>query len=483
MDKKKLLRGTLWKFFERVGVFGTQFVVQIILARLLSPSDYGALNIMMVFITISNVLIQTGFSTALVQRKDIEEVDYSSVLWVSLLFSILVYCVIFGLSGIIAKLYHSPELKWTLRVIALVLFPGAINSVQLAKVTKELDFKCIFYSNLSGAIASGIVGILMAMHGYGLWALVFQYLINVTVCCVVMRITVFIKIYYRIEIKRIKIFLSFGWKLILSGLLNTLSEQLNSMIIGYKYTTESLGYYSRGMQFPNYGISIIEGTMTGVLLPSIAKAQDDRKEAKNIMRHSMLFTSFLVFPLMGGLALCAREVVIILLTEKWLSCVPYLQIFCGVFALYPVHICNLQTLNALGRSDLFLKLELIKKSYSIALVILMIILYDSPLAVAVCTLLISPIGWYVNALPNKNLICYDSFQQAKDLFPIFLSTVFMMLIVYVFSFLDLSPLLMLAYKIVIGIFSYIIISIVTRNEQFILAQKLIHGLFSRRKEV
>ena len=223
--------------------------------------------------------------------------------------------------------------------------------------------------------------------------------------------------------------------------------------------------------------------MTGVLLPSIAKAQDDRKEAKNIMRHSMLFTSFLVFPLMGGLALCAREVVIILLTEKWLSCVPYLQIFCGVFALYPVHICNLQTLNALGRSDLFLKLELIKKSYSIALVILMIILYDSPLAVAVCTLLISPIGWYVNALPNKNLICYDSFQQAKDLFPIFLNTVFMMLIVYVFSFLDLRPLLMLAYKIVIGLISYIIISIVTRNEQFILAQKLIHGLFSRRKEV
>ena len=466
MNKKALIKGTLWKFFERAGVFGTQFIVQVILARLLSPSDYGALAIMVIFITISNVLIQTGFSTTLVQRKDIEESDYSSVFWVSLLLSAILYILIYLFSPVIARIYDSPELIWPLRVIAIVLFPGAFNSLQLAKVTKELDFRKIFYSNLSGAVVSGVFGVMIAIRGGGLWALVYQYLVNTVVSCIVMRITVKIDIRFYIDFSRIKVFLSYGWKLIVSGILNTISEQINSILIGYKFSTESLGYYTRGMQFPNYGISIIQDTMTGILLPAISKVQDQKTEAKLLMRNALLISSYLVFPMMGGLAIASGELISVFLTDKWMGCVPYICLFCGVFALYPVHVCNLQTLNALGRSDLFLMLEIIKKVYSISLVIITMLLSDTPLAVVICTLIISPVGWFVNSFPTKKLIDYGFFEQAKDLFPTFINTVIMMIIVYSLSYINIEPHVLLIIKVFIGIISYVLISVITKNKQF-----------------
>ena len=357
----------------------------------------------------------------------------------SLLLSAILYILIYLFSPVIARIYDSPELIWPLRVIAIVLFPGAFNSLQLAKVTKELDFRKIFYSNLSGAVVSGVFGVMIAIRGGGLWALVYQYLVNTVVSCIVMRITVKIDIRFYIDFSRIKVFLSYGWKLIVSGILNTISEQINSILIGYKFSTESLGYYTRGMQFPNYGISIIQDTMTGILLPAISKVQDQKTEAKLLMRNALLISSYLVFPMMGGLAIASGELISVFLTDKWMGCVPYICLFCGVFALYPVHVCNLQTLNALGRSDLFLMLEIIKKVYSISLVIITMLLSDTPLAVVICTLIISPVGWFVNSFPTKKLIDYGFFEQAKDLFPTFINTVIMMIIVYSLSYINIDP--------------------------------------------
>lgn len=479
MDSQKFLRGTIWKFLERIGVFGTQFIVQIILARSLAPSDYGLLSIMLVFITISNVIIQSGFSVGLIQRKDVSEDDYSTVLWISLGIACFLYSIIYAAAPFISTFYKSTELTKPLRIIALGLFPGAINSIQLAKVSREFDFKKLFFSNVSGIALSGVIGIIIALNGGGIWSLVAQNVINLIVSCLVMAVMVKIKIRCFVDLKRIYIFLSYGWKLIISGVLNTISEQLNGLVIGYKYTTEALGFYSRGMQFPNYGITIIEGTMTGVLMPAISQAQEEKSKAKTIMRNAMLLTTYLVFPILGGLAVISHELILVLLTDKWVGCVPYLQIFCGVFAFYPVHVCNLQALNALGRSDLFLKLEIIKKIYSIILVILMIVLFDSPLAIAICTLAISPLGWFVNSYPNRKLLDYSFFEQLKDLVPAFINTAVMMVLVFPISYIKASPVILLIVKVIIGVISYILISIITKNKQFYKIVDLMNNLVKK----
>jgi len=482
MNNSNMMKGTLWKFLERLGVFGTQFIIQIILARLLSPSDYGELTLLMVFVTISNVLVQSGFNTALVQMKDITEKDYSSVLWISTLFASVIYALIYFMAPLIAEVYEMPSNIWPLRILGLILFPGAYYSILLAKVSRELDFKKVFYSNVFGAIISGTIGIIIALNGGGLWSLVFQQLINMTVCCVVLRLKVSIKIRFIVEIDRIKKFLSYGWKLIVSGLLNTLSEQLNSILIGYKFDAELLGCYTRGMQFPQYGISIIQDTMTGVLLPSISKVQEERQEVKKIMRGAMVLATYIVFPIMGGLAVISPELIEVLLTDKWKGCVPYLCIFCGVFALYPIHVCNLQVYNALGRSDLFLKIEVIKKLYSIGLLVLTVMVFDTPLSVAICTLLISPIGWFVNSYPNKKLIEYGFFEQVKDIMPNFLNTIIMLLAVYPIGKVSLPLIPMICIKVVIGVFIYGVLSIVEKNKNFFVLISILRNLKVDSKE-
>ncbi|NBH72626.1 lipopolysaccharide biosynthesis protein [Clostridiaceae bacterium] len=477
MGDNAILRGTFWKFLERIGVFGTQFIVQIILARLLEPSDYGSLAIMIVFITVSNVLVQSGFNTALIQRRDIKDRDYSSILWVSLIVASVIYVVIFICSPYITQMYKSPGLLWPLRIIALVLFSGAFNSVQLAKVTREMDFRKIFYGNLAGTIIAGVISIVIAYLGGGLWALVFQTLFNSISSCIVMAAIVKLALECTIEWERIKKFFSYGWKLVVSGILNTLSEQLNSLVIGIKYNTSALGFYTRGMQFPHYGISIIEGTMSSVILPAIAKVQDDKEKAKNIMRNAMLLASYLVFPLMAGLAAISKNLVQILLTDKWIGCVPYMQIFCLVFALYPVHVCNLQALNAMGRSDLFLKLEIIKKCYSIAVLILAIILFDTPISVAICTLSLSPVGWLVNSFPNSKILGYGFRDQVKDLVPIFGSSILMFIIVYFLNYLNVGKIVIIV-QIIVGVLFYIGISLVMKIKQFYQVYTMIQKILS-----
>lgn len=219
-QKKNTLGSALfWKLFERFGVQGTQFVLQIVLARILDPEHYGVLSLMVIFTTLANVFIQTGFNTALVQNKDVTEEDYSSVFWVTLGIAGILYAVIFAAAPLIAGFYKMPDIVAPLRVLALMLLPGALNSVQLAKVNREMDFRKVFFSNLSGIILSGIAGIIIALMGGGLWALVAQTMLNVFVACIVMRFTSGLKLRFVINWHRIRVLFSFGWKLLVSSLL------------------------------------------------------------------------------------------------------------------------------------------------------------------------------------------------------------------------------------------------------------------------
>lgn len=451
-------KNLLWKLMERFGVSGIQFVLQILLARLLGPDCYGVLSILLIFTSLANVFIQKGFNTSLVQNKDVEEDDYSSVLWVSMVIALIAYGIIFFFAPYISFYFNMPDIEAPIRVIALMLFPGALNSIQIAKVSREMNFKVIFYSGIGGAIISGIVSITIAFMGGGIWALVAQTLINVTAVCVIMRFTVKLKLKLKCNIHRVKQLFSYGWKILLSALLETLYQDLSSLVIGKKYDSGTLGYYNRGKQFPQYVVTAIDGAVQSVMLPAMSAEQDEKSVVKKMMRNSIIMSSYMVFPVMMGLAAVATPLISILLSEEWLPCVPYMQIFCFTFAFNPVHTCNLQAINALGRSDIYLKLEIIKKICGIAILVFAVFCFDSPLAIAMTGVVFIFIGWFINAFPNKKLIDYSYFEQMIDIVPALIISFIMFGIVLLVGTINLAPILLLIIQILVGIVTYLLLS-------------------------
>lgn len=476
-------KGLAWRLLERFGVQGIQFVLQIILARLLNPDLYGVLSIMIIFTSLATVFIQTGFNTALIQSKDVTEEDYSSVFWITLGIAFVMYIGIFLGTPIIAEFYAMPDIVKPLRVIALMLFPGTLNSIQLAKVSREMNFKTVFYSNVAGIVMAGAVSILIAFLGGGLWALVVQNVLNVTVACVVMLFTV--KWYPKCfcNQRRVLELFRFGWKLLVSSLLDTLYSNLSSLVIGKKYDSGTLGYYNRGMHFPQFIISAINGAIQSVMLPAMASEQDNKAKVKEMMRTSMTMSAYVVFPMMAGLAAVASPLVRLLLTDKWLPCVPYMQVYCFSLAFYPVHSCNLQAVNAMGRSDLFLKLEIIKKSYGIVTLAIAVFCFDSPLAIAATGLITTWISWLVNSFPNKKLIGYSYKEQIFDIFPILFMALGMCTVVMLVGrccqMAQMVTVLVLIIQILTGVIVYMVFSVLLKPRPFILLMEQIGGLLKR----
>ncbi len=463
---KKITSGFFWKLLERFGIFGVQFVLQIVLARLLAPAYYGMLTMMTIFTTLANVFVQTGFNTALVQNKDITEDDYSSVFWVSFGISVILYIGLFFAAPLIANFYDMPEIILPFRVLTLMLIPGSLNSIQLAKVTREMDFRKVFFSNIGGALVAGTIGIIMAYCGFGLWALVAQNLTTVTVACIVMAVTVKWRPRFVCDLKRIKVLFAFGWKLLVSSLIDTLYNDLSNLLVGKKYNESTLGYYNKGMQFPQTLISPINGAIQSVLLSAMSEQQDDRSTVRGMTRRSLTVGSLVIFPMMAGLAGVAEPMIQILLGEEWLPSVPYLQIFCISFAFYHVSSSNLQAMNAMGRSDYFLVLEIIKKVIGIIALCIGVFCFDSPIAIAISAVITVPFGIIVNIYPNKKLINYGVSDQLRDVFPIFAAALLMFLAVYAISFIPVIAILKLAMQIVVGIAIYFALILLFKVESF-----------------
>lgn len=476
-----MVRALFWKLLERFGVQGIQFVLQLILARLLIPEHYGVLAMMTIFTNLANVFIQRGFNTALIQNKDVTEEDYSSVFWVTLGIALCMYTIIFFSAPAIAAFYKMHDIVTPLRVLAIVLFPGALNSIQLAKVSREMDFKKVFYSNVGGILIAGLAGVAVALMGGGLWALVLQNILNIVSACVVMLITVKWRPRMVCNIRRIAELFSFGWKLLVSGLFDTLYQELRSLVIGKKYDSGTLGYYNRGKQFPQFIIDAVNGAIQSVLLPAMSAEQDNRTTVKNMMRASMTMSAYIIFPMMAGLAAVASPLVSLLLTDKWLPCVPYMQVYCFSLAFYPVHSCNLQAINAMGRSDLFLKLEIIKKSYGIVVLAIAVVCFDSPMAIAMTGLITTWIGWLVNAFPNKKLIEYSYQEQIFDIFPLLFMALAMCGVVLLIgnwcNAAGMVTILTLAVQILVGVAVYGLLSLLVRPRPFVLLLDQVQHVF------
>lgn len=473
--KSKTISSLLWKFAERTGAQAITFVLSIILARLLSPSDYGAIAILLVFITIADVFVNAGFGSALIQKKDADDLDFSSVFYFSFIFSVFVYLVVFLAAPFIANFYNMPILEQTLQVLALRIPVAAMNSVQQAYVSRNMQFKKFFCSTLSGTAASAVVGIFMAYNGYGIWSLVGQYLSNAVINTIVLFSVISWRPQLIFSLQRLKSLFSYGWKLLLSGLLETGYQSLNSLLIGKFYTPTDLAFFDTGKKFPMVIVTNINSSISSVMFPTLAFEQDEPEKVKAHTRKAIQISSYIMWPMMLGMVACADSIVSLVLKDKWLQVVPYLQIACITYGLLPIHTANLQAINAMGRSDIFLKLEIVKKV--IGITALLISIQYGVLVVAITYLITGIMATFINSYPNKFLLKYSYYEQIKDMLPSFLLSLIMCILIKILPFDGLSTFFRLVLQIIIGVTMYILLSIIFKNEAFEYLVKVIKERF------
>lgn len=462
--KSKVLSSLIWKFLERGGTQGIQFIIQIVLARILLPSDYGIISLISVFIAIANVFVQSGFNTALIQKKKVDEKDLSSVFYLNIFVSGILYILLFFTAPFIERFYNVLGISKVLRVLSLTLFLGAINSIQNAVISRKMEFKKLFFSSIAAIIVSGIIGVILALLGFGVWALVFQQLSNQIMTTIVLWFTVKWRPQLVFSLEKIKVLFSYGWKVLCSTLLDTLYMNLRSLIVGKMYSTEILAYYNRGDQFPQLIITNINGSIQSVMLPILAEEQDNKKKVKEMVRRSIVTSSFIIFPMMIGLSVIAVPLVKVILTEKWLSCVPFLRIFCFSYALWPIHTANLQAINAIGRSDIYLKLEIVKKI--LGMIILIVSIQFGVYAIAIGLLINSIVSTFINSYPNKELLNYSYLEQIGDVMPSFVLSFIMGGVIYLISFLKISSLITLLLQIIVGVTLYVLMANIFKLECF-----------------
>lgn len=466
--KSSVITSLIWKFLERIGTQGVQFVVAIVLARLLSPTDFGLIALVTVFIAIANVFVQSGLNTALIQKKNADNIDFSTVFYASLGLAGIIYGILFFGAPLIAKFYNDQTtLIPVIRVLGLMLLLGAVNSIQEAYVARNMMFKKLFYRSVGAIIPAGTIGVVCAYMGFGVWALVAQQLSNSFLVCVIMWFTVKWRPSFIFSFERWKQLFSFGWKLLCSALLDTVFRNLQNLIIGKFFSPADLGYYNRGDQFPNIIVSNINVSVQSVMLPSFSSIQDDRARLKSVARRAIATSSFIILPMMAGLAAVAEPLTLVVLGEKWLPAVPFIQICCFSYAFWPIHTTNLSAINAVGRSDIFLKLEFIKKGLCMTALLLALIFTRSPIGIAVAAAVISPLGAFINAYPNKNLLNYGYLEQMRDVLPSFILATIMGIGVYVLSkIIVMQAILLLTGLIIIGVFFYLLCAKLLRLECF-----------------
>ena len=463
-SKKILLSNFSWKFAERICAQIVTFVVSIILARLLSPDDDGAIALVTVFITLANVLVSDGLGSALIQKKEVDTKDYSTIFYANLAMSVMIYFLLFFGSPLIAKFYNMPILDPATKVLALKVPLAAINSVQQAYVSRHMIFKKFFFSTIIGTLASAVVGIVMAYTGFGIWSLVAQYLFNSVVDTIVLWITVKWRPTKEFSIIKLKQLLSYGWKILAVGLLTSLYNEIRTLIIGKVYSSSDLAYYERGNKFPHIFITNVNAAITSVLFPFASRVQDNRIKLKQYTKLSISVGAYVMSPLMIGLACTSDSVVRLLLTEKWIDCIPYLRIFCIAYLLIPMQTANIQAIKASGRSDIYLKIEMIKKI--IGLLLLAVAIPFGVKAIAISAAISSFVNSVVNAFPNRKLLDYSYFEQVQDLAPSIAMSIAMGILVWSASYLNLNIILQLVVQLFIGVTSYVLLSVLFKNKNF-----------------
>lgn len=480
--KNKTVKGMGWSAVENVTRIGVTFVVSVILARLLSPEEYGLIGILTIFIAIFNAIVDSGFTNALIRKQDATDTDYSTVFYTNLVLSVILAAILFLCAKPIAVFFERPELVSLTRIMSSVVVINAFAIVQRARTTKAIDFKTQTKITFISSIGSGAIGIAMAYMGYGVWALVGQQISNQLFS------TIFFWVYNKWVPKLIFSWISFkemwafGSKLLASGLIDTAWKEIYQVVIGKCYSPATLGLYTRAKQFADLCSSNLTSVVQRVSYPVLSSIQDDRTRLKSAYQRVIKTTMLPTFVLMLGMAACAESVIYVLIGEQWLQCVPMLQIICTYGMLYPLHALNLNMLQVQGRSDLFLRLEIIKKAIGVGPLLLGI--FANIYWMLAGTFVTSIISYYLNAYYSGPFLNYSIKEQVRDILPSFGVALAMAVPVYAMSFIPLNPFVLLPLQIVVGALITITICEVTKLSEYLelkgIAMPIINKVIKRK---
>ena len=461
--RQQAFKGIMWNLTDNLAVQVIQFVTSIYMARILSPSDYGLMGMLLIFTALSDAIMNGGFSTALIRKTDRTDTDAATAFYFNIVVGLALYGCLFLLAPAIAAFYKVPLLQDLIKVAAIPFVVNAFFLVQRTYLTIRMDFKTQAKISVVSALAKGGTGIGMAYAGYGVWAIAWSGVAGATISCILYWWHSVWKLRFCFSWRSFRKLFGFGSKLMLSGVLDVLGNNLFTLIIGKKFAASSLGYYTRAYGYAYLPVGVLSGVLSRVTLPMLSRIQDDDERLAKVYQQMLNLAAFVTFPLMTGLALLARPLIVLMITDKWLPCVEYLQILCFAFMLYPIHALNLNLLQVKGRSDLFLRLEVIKKVLMLAL--LLIALPFGIRAICISGVIASLLAWIINAYYTGKLIKVGFSHQVTNLLPVIGYTIIMGICVYLVQLNFKYYMSKLLWSMLSGIISYLIIVIFFRAKE------------------
>lgn len=479
--KQKVAKGLAWTYAERVLAQLISLVVTVILARLIKPDEYGIVAIVTVFIALADTFAINGLGNALIQKKDADHLDFSSVFFFNLFFSAVLYAALYFAAEPIADFYDDRLLVPALRVMSLRIPIAAVNSVQQAYVSRRMEFRRFFFATLAGTLISAVVGIIMAYMGFGVWALIAQYMTNTVIDTLVLWFAVKWRPRLEYSWKRMRKLYSYGWKVLATSLLINIYGNIQDLIIGKKFSTNDLAYSNKGRQFPSLIASNINTSISKVLFPAVAEVQDDRGRVLLLTRRAISVGTYILSPVLIGLAAVAEAFVDVILTEKWLPCVPYLRIMCLVFWLQPIQTASIQAMKALGESGLYLRLEIVKKLGGVMILLYTVFCCKSVMAIIAGSLAAELFSTIMNLPANRKLLQYSYRDQAKDvIFPLLMSSAMVMAVIPIGRMM-INSILKLLLQAAAGGMVYIILSILLKNDSYLYLKASLKQIIKRKK--
>jgi len=415
--KDKVVKGAVWIIMQRFVAQGVAFVVTMVLARLLTPGDYGTVALLTIFTTVANSLVTSGMGMALVQKKQATDIDFNSLFYASLFMASILYVVLFIIAPFVADFYGIQDLKLMLRVLAISLFFNAMNSVQSAELSRKMAFHLSFKVSLVTCIVSAFAGIILAAMGFGPWAIVWSNVLTGLSSVVANWLIVAWRPRLMFSFNSLKSLFDFGWRVTAVGLIHLTYTNIYGLIIGKIYSKEDLSFVNKSHSLPSFAMGVVSSTICTVSFPALSQLQDSPEKIREAMRRMIQCTSFWVFPLMAGLAICADDIVYMLFGTQWLPCVPYMRLACFSFALQPLHDINLQAIAAMGKSSVFLNLQLLKTGFG-CLMLLLFLRRGVWEFMAVLAFVSGPVSLLINTWHNRRFVQYSCLQQIRDVLPI-----------------------------------------------------------------
>lgn len=466
-----VIRSFLWKLLERVSVQGLSLCITLVIARILDPQDYGIVALIVVFTGFATVIIDGGLNTALIQKKNADNVDFSTIFFGSIGLAFFLYAILYLSAPLIASFYNNESISYIIRVFSVIIIFEAANAVQRAYVAKHMLFKKLFNSSLVALVASGAWGIYLAINNHGVWALVFQSLSNAIINTIVMWFTIKWRPDWIFSFSRFKSLFNYGWKIFAINMMVSLYQNLRSLIIGKVYSPASLAFFERGHTLSGMVVTNINTSMQTVIFPVFSYAQDDPEKVKKLVRRSVVLSCTFIIPALMGLCLVAKPLIILILTEKWLPAVPFVQIFSVAYMLFPMQVASMEAVKAMGYSGFSFKYEVFK--HLIETGILIVAVYIGIYAMAISVIFFNAFCLLINIYPNIRFLNYNIKEQINDIFMPFVLSFVMGIVIYWIQFLPIHNFWVILLQIITGIAIYFLLCEVTKMEGYVYVKSMV----------